>query len=228
MATAILNPIFDSLNGTVGRMVFYKRYGRTIMRMWIMPPNPNTPAQSKNRDRFRQAMASWRALPDYEKDSYNRRATKLSMTGHNLYISRFMKGQTAKDRENGGYMGEFSPKSTRNGMFALSNGCIPGDFAQGDFTLSGEFTTENTAAVRFTLSKKFAGRDNPALSNDAASRGIALSRGFNPVKKVALSGYFVLSNASDTLHGLYRSVTAPSPPVYGPFPHTIASGKPSG
>ena len=98
MATVKLNPVLASISGAIGGMVFYTRYGKTISREWIIPPNPNTPAQQANRSRFRDAMASWRQLPDYEKDSYNRRAKNLGLTGHNLYISRYMKGTAGAER----------------------------------------------------------------------------------------------------------------------------------
>ena len=94
MATAILNPAIDSISGAIGGIVLYERFGRTVMRAYIIPPNPRTPAQQANRSRFRDAMASWRRLPDEEKDTYNRKARKLGMTGHNLYISRYMKAYT--------------------------------------------------------------------------------------------------------------------------------------
>jgi len=58
MATAYLNPIITSLRGGVGSLVFYKRYGKTIMRAWVMPPNPRTQAQQANRERFARAMAA--------------------------------------------------------------------------------------------------------------------------------------------------------------------------
>ncbi|HOW83705.1 MAG TPA: hypothetical protein PK573_14175 [Spirochaetota bacterium] len=92
MATATLNPVFTSISGSVGGIVLYQRYGRTIMRKYIMPPNPRTPKQQANRSRFRDAMASWRSLPDYRKESFNLQARRLHMTGHNLYISRYMTG----------------------------------------------------------------------------------------------------------------------------------------
>ncbi|HOW82355.1 MAG TPA: hypothetical protein PK573_07340 [Spirochaetota bacterium] len=99
MATATLNPAINSISGSVGNLVLYKRYGRTVMRAWIMPPNPRTPAQQANRSLFRRAMISWRALPDYEKDSYNHKGKKLGMTGHNLFISRYMKKNLKEDAD---------------------------------------------------------------------------------------------------------------------------------
>jgi len=48
VATATLNPAINSIRGGVGSLVFYTRNGKTVMRQWIMPPNPNSPAQPYN------------------------------------------------------------------------------------------------------------------------------------------------------------------------------------
>jgi len=108
MATATLNPVITSISGKVGRLVFYRRNNETIMRAWILPPNPNSEAQRKNRNLFRQAMISWRALSAEEKTAYNGKGRKLGMTGHNLFISRFMKAQNAENNDNGEYRDGFS------------------------------------------------------------------------------------------------------------------------
>ncbi|HOW82751.1 MAG TPA: hypothetical protein PK573_09335, partial [Spirochaetota bacterium] len=90
MAEIILNPIFASLKGRIGGLVIYGHDGRTFMRAYVKPRNPDTPAQRKNRDLFRAAMKEWQCLPSYDRASYNRRAARLGMTGHNLFISRYM------------------------------------------------------------------------------------------------------------------------------------------
>ncbi|HRZ29123.1 MAG TPA: hypothetical protein P5346_02925 [Spirochaetota bacterium] len=91
MASLMLNPVITSIRGTVGGLVFYQRNGKTVSRTWIMPPNPRTQKQQSNRARFAQAMAAWQGLRAGEKQSYNSRAKKLNMTGHNLFISERMK-----------------------------------------------------------------------------------------------------------------------------------------
>ncbi|HOO72938.1 MAG TPA: HMG-box domain-containing protein [Spirochaetota bacterium] len=96
MATIALNPILTSISGTTGRLVFYTRNNKTIARALVKPRNPDTPAQRANRDRFRQAMASWKGLSDDEKNAYNHKAKRTGMTGHNLYISGWMKNRAQK------------------------------------------------------------------------------------------------------------------------------------
>jgi len=75
-------------------MVIYTRFGRTVMRIWIKPPNPRTDKQQSNRARFAQAMAAWQGLDGNQKKAYNAKARRLGMTGHNLFISRYMKDHT--------------------------------------------------------------------------------------------------------------------------------------
>ncbi|HOO70838.1 MAG TPA: hypothetical protein PK926_03675 [Spirochaetota bacterium] len=94
MATVTLNAALTSISGTIGRMVFYHRNGRVIARRWVMPPNPDTPAQRKNRSRFKEAMSAWKALTDDEKAAYTKKARGSGMTGHNLFISGWMKNRT--------------------------------------------------------------------------------------------------------------------------------------
>ncbi len=91
MAQAFLNPVFTGISGKVGGLVLYEWNGRTLMRRYVVPRNPDTPAQRANRDLFREAMRSWQALADSEKASYNRQAARLRMTVHNLFISRYMR-----------------------------------------------------------------------------------------------------------------------------------------
>ncbi|HRZ26280.1 MAG TPA: hypothetical protein P5295_05685 [Spirochaetota bacterium] len=166
MAIAHLNPVIDSISGSVGKLVFYERYGKTVMRAYIIPPNPRTAAQQANRSRFRQAMASWRQLPDYEKDSYNRRARKLSMTGHNLYISRYMKGTSVAERVQTGIAPAYRGDN--------DGGLFPDSYSPSPFRRGGRGVRSATT--------------NPAQSK-----------------------------VSDTLHGLYRSVSSSSSPAYDLF-----------
>ncbi|HSA15072.1 MAG TPA: hypothetical protein P5346_10065 [Spirochaetota bacterium] len=91
MAQAFLNPVFTSLSGRVGDIVFYGYGGKTYFRSYVKPCNPDTPSQKRNRGLFAEAMKAWRKLSRFDKDSYRRRAGRLGMTGHNLFISRYMR-----------------------------------------------------------------------------------------------------------------------------------------
>lgn len=90
MAEVFLNPAFTALNGRIGGVVFYGYNDKTFFRSYVAPRNPDTPAQRANRKLFRDAMKSWQGLSSFDRSSYNRRARRLGMTGHNLFISRYM------------------------------------------------------------------------------------------------------------------------------------------
>ncbi len=90
MAEAILNPAFTSVRGRVGNIVFYSFGGRTFVRTYVIPRNPGTPSQRENRALFARAMNAWRELSAFDRESFARRSRRLGMTGHNLFISRYM------------------------------------------------------------------------------------------------------------------------------------------
>ncbi len=96
MASIILNPMLTSISGTMGRIVFYTRWKNVYARIYVKPRNPDTEKQRANRALFRDAMISWKGLSAEQKESYNLRARRLPMTGHNLYISEFMKRHLAE------------------------------------------------------------------------------------------------------------------------------------
>lgn len=99
MATVTLDPMFQTLKNKAGNFVYYPRWGNTYSRQYVKPRNPDTESQRKNRNLFREAMKSWQALTVEEKQKYVRKAGRLPMTGHNLYISQYMKKHLAVERE---------------------------------------------------------------------------------------------------------------------------------
>jgi hypothetical protein len=93
MAQAFLNPAFTALNGRVGNIVFFSYGNRTFFRSYVKPRNPDTIAQRNNRSLFRDAMKAWQLLSCFDRAAYSRRARRLGMTGHNLFISRYMRSR---------------------------------------------------------------------------------------------------------------------------------------
>ncbi|HRZ25726.1 MAG TPA: hypothetical protein P5346_06260 [Spirochaetota bacterium] len=90
MGIAILNPAITSISGRVGGIVFYTHNDNTYFRSYVVPRNPDTPAQRSNRGAFRDAMKAWQALSSFDREGFARRARRLGMAGHNLFISRYM------------------------------------------------------------------------------------------------------------------------------------------
>jgi hypothetical protein len=191
MATAELNPILTSISGTAGKLVFYKRHGTTIMRAWIMPPNPRTQAQQSNRGRFKQAMTSWQALSIEEKASYNARAKKIGLTGHNLFISRFMKRQVADN----------------TGTWPVPNGVTRTVYTTSRVSCEVQVTaSEQSNSCVPPLGDSGSDRFMKQQSADICMQGNAYltSSPFSTMEKGA-GGM-----RSSSSHPLHRSVTAPS------------------
>ena len=98
MAIIQLNPMLVAMRGAIGGIVLYNRYDRQCARRHVRPANPDTEAQRAVRRTFGDAVRSWQGLSAEEKDSWTRRARKLSMSGYNLYISRFMRENISRDK----------------------------------------------------------------------------------------------------------------------------------
>jgi len=89
MAVVKLNPCYDSINGRIDSLVFYSYYNKTFCRKHVIPYNPRTENQQKNRTIFKDAVKSWQKLSKFEKNLWNVRSQGAS--GYNYYISRFIK-----------------------------------------------------------------------------------------------------------------------------------------
>lgn len=65
-------------------------YGYQRRRNFV-PANPRTPAQQSRRALFRNAVSSWRAMSAASRRPWNVRASRLRMSGFNLWISSYLK-----------------------------------------------------------------------------------------------------------------------------------------
>ena len=93
MASVKLNPLIKSAKGRFGDIVFYNRYGRTYIRRYVIPRNPNTLKQRSIRRSFADAVKAWQNVNNTIKDRFNRKADYLNMSGYNLFISEYMKSR---------------------------------------------------------------------------------------------------------------------------------------
>jgi len=90
MAKAELNPTFMNFKGNIGRLIYYNRMGKTCVRSHVIPRNPRTEAQQKNRDLFAEAVNRWKLLTAEEKNLWNVKAARKQRTGYNFFISSFI------------------------------------------------------------------------------------------------------------------------------------------
>ncbi|HPS56910.1 MAG TPA: hypothetical protein PK514_02290 [Spirochaetota bacterium] len=91
--------MFRGLTGKTGNMVYYSRQGRLCARSYVIPRNPDTPAQKLNRRTFARAVKEWRELPGGVKRMFNKRACGKPYSGYNLFISGYLKGDASLNRQ---------------------------------------------------------------------------------------------------------------------------------
>ncbi len=72
------------------KYVFYVRDGVQCVREYILPPNPQSSMQQKNRGNFASAVKHWKRLKAFEKKIWNREAKILKRNGYHLFISVYM------------------------------------------------------------------------------------------------------------------------------------------
>lgn len=84
------NEMIIEVRGRMGGQVYYMRNGRICARKHVIPANPQTRAQQGGRTRFASAVRRWRSLDHRGRETWNRRARQMNMSGYNLFISREM------------------------------------------------------------------------------------------------------------------------------------------
>jgi hypothetical protein len=91
MAIALpLSVLGLNINGDLAGMTIYTRAdGRKVMFPASPANKPPSPLQQLQRDRFRAALSTWRALPTAQKEHYENASLCLSLcaTGLNVWIS---------------------------------------------------------------------------------------------------------------------------------------------
>jgi hypothetical protein len=81
---------YNEYNGIYKRYHYKNGVKSTRVRHYI-PENPRTTAQQARRTKFSEAMSAWQALTESEQLQYTKRARKINIFGHNLFISEYMK-----------------------------------------------------------------------------------------------------------------------------------------
>jgi len=130
MAKAELDVLFTGLKGHLGNVVYYNMWGRTYVRRYVVPANPNSEAQSAQRSLFARGMAAWKMLTDDEKLLYKKKARNLKrvrrrvMHAHNLFISEYIESEI-KARDAGlDSVKIIEPVSSNNSPAAVNSPCI--------------------------------------------------------------------------------------------------------
>ena len=75
----------------IGKHIIYRRrYGKQEQYKWFKPDNPQTEDQQANRQKFATAVAEWKALPEAEKETWEKKAKETTIPGRNLFIREEM------------------------------------------------------------------------------------------------------------------------------------------
>jgi hypothetical protein len=86
----VKNTMGNKYSGTLGKKATaVERKGENFLREYVIPHDPKTPAQIKQRNKFTEANEAWRALSPEEKQEFNQRAKGTKMYGYQLFISEF-------------------------------------------------------------------------------------------------------------------------------------------
>ena len=83
-------------SGTLGKKeTAVVRKGQQFLRKYVLPHDPKTPKQMRQRKKYAKANEVWRRMPESEKEAYDNRAGNMNMgmSGYNLFVSEFTRGK---------------------------------------------------------------------------------------------------------------------------------------
>lgn len=88
----VTNDFGDRYSGKVGTSgVFASIWGIQYRRRYVIPANPNTPAQQRVRASFTNGVDKWHSFTPLQTQAYAPLASGLKMSGFNLFVSRWQK-----------------------------------------------------------------------------------------------------------------------------------------
>lgn len=86
----VKNKLGNIYSGTIGKSkTACVRDGKQYVRTYVIPNDPKTAKQKKQRKKYARAVEIWKQMSDGEKHHYNKRAMNLNMSGYNLFVSEF-------------------------------------------------------------------------------------------------------------------------------------------
>lgn len=92
----VVSPLFSmQARGTLGAtLVYMRRSGADIVRIWVKPENPNTVNQQTIRSFFSNAVTAWQAESAQTKAAWDAYATEMGVPatyGFNYYVGSYVK-----------------------------------------------------------------------------------------------------------------------------------------
>lgn len=87
MALYELNPIFTSIRGSIGNLIFTSYRGKPVIRRKSTKKRIFNDAQRKSQSNFGRAVALWKTLTQEEKTSWEEIANGKNITPYNAFVS---------------------------------------------------------------------------------------------------------------------------------------------
>ena len=92
----IKNSFGTKFSGTIDKMTAVNRNGVNFLRTHVIPHNPRSPVQQRNRNHFAEGVERWRSLRESQRRFYNWIAKRTS--GYNLFLSKWMESHSRATR----------------------------------------------------------------------------------------------------------------------------------
>lgn len=87
MARVTYSPLIVQMSGTTGDAVFSRWKGINYVRSRVIPANPQTPAQTKQRDALSHTLDMWQSIKAWGKGVWDYFATGYALSGYNRYMA---------------------------------------------------------------------------------------------------------------------------------------------
>lgn len=117
------NSFGTKFSGTIDKMTAVNRNGVNFLRKHVIPHNPRSPLQQRNRNHFAEGVETWRSLREVQRRFYNGIAEKTS--GYNLFLGKWMEFHTRGEEPTLPLVLAGTPLDGDGGWFILRRGTKP-------------------------------------------------------------------------------------------------------
>jgi hypothetical protein len=114
------NSFGTKFSGTIDKMTAVNRNGVNFLRKHVIPHNPRSPVQQRNRNHFAEGVETWRSLSESQRRFYNGIAKRTS--GYNLFLSKWMGFHTRGEEPTVPLVLAGTPLEGDDGWFILRRG----------------------------------------------------------------------------------------------------------
>ena len=117
------NSFGTKFSGTIDKMTAVERNGVNFLRKHVIPRNPKSPLQQRNRNHFAEGVETWRSLRESQRRFYNGIAKRTS--GYNLFLSKWMESYARGEEPTLPLVLAGTPLEGDEGWFILRRGTKP-------------------------------------------------------------------------------------------------------